>query len=161
MKKLVLTAFVASLILPTVAEAKNNHPMAGCGLIYMLGVKDNKSKGLQILASTFNNSYGTQTFGITSGTSGCTEDGLVAQSQEIQTFVEVNFEHLRYELSKGSGSYLSALSSLLGVTAQKMPDLNNYLQSQYSALFPSEKTTSTEFMTALQQSLQNRMDLLS
>ena len=75
--------------------ASGNHPMAGCGLGYLLFSNKDNSKVTQILGGTTNGTFGSQTFGITSGTSGCTEDGAVKFAKEAEVFAEVNHEALK------------------------------------------------------------------
>ncbi len=70
MRKVLLAMFVAAITLPSVALAKGNHPMAGCGLGYVLFSNKENDKVTQILGATTNATSGNQTFGMTSGTSG-------------------------------------------------------------------------------------------
>src|SRR5882672_4493787 len=76
MRKVMVLGVLASLV-PTLVMARGNHPMAGCGLGYLLLSNKDNDKVTQVLGSTTNGTFGTQTFGISSGTSGCTEDGTV------------------------------------------------------------------------------------
>ena len=80
MKKLLALSLVAALM-PSLAMARGNHPMAGCGLGYMLLSNKDNEKVTQVLGATTNGTFGTQTFGISSGTSGCTEDGAVKMAK--------------------------------------------------------------------------------
>jgi hypothetical protein len=160
MKKYLSIVLVSSLMAPALF-AKGNHPMAGCGLAYILFSKDDNSKGIQILAATTNNIYGTQTFAITSGTSGCTESGVVAKSKEVGVFAEVNLENLRLDISKGDGAYGRALALLLGVKAEAAPDMVKLLQSNYTVLFPSADTTYDEFLQNVSKTLAAHPELLS
>ena len=57
---------------------------AGCGLGGML-IKSN-TKLMQLFAVTTNGTLGSQTFGITFGTSGCSASGLVQNDKQIQYF---------------------------------------------------------------------------
>src|SRR6266404_3430340 len=93
MKKLIALSLVTSL-LPSLALAVRNHPMAGCGLGYILLSNKNNDKVTQILGATTNHT-GVQTFGISSGTSGCTEDGAVKVVRQTEVYAEVNFDVLR------------------------------------------------------------------
>jgi hypothetical protein len=154
-------AFLVGLaLLPLAAFAGNNHPMAGCGLIYMAGVRENKPFP-QIVASLFNASLGTQTFGITSGTSGCTEEGLVAMSVQAEVYAEANFKEIQREIVAGGGEFLAGFADLLGVRAEKRPELFSLLQVRYVALFPSADTSSLDMLNALKHELAQRPDLLS
>lgn len=93
------------------AAASGGHRMAGCGLGAM--VVEDSGKWAQVGAA-FLNGTGMQTFGITFGTSNCTEDGVAEASREKDAFVEANYADLRHDLSVGSGAYLSSLASLYG-----------------------------------------------
>ena len=96
---------------PAPAPAKGGQNMAGCGL-GSLAIQDN-SKWSQVGAA-FLNGTGMQTFGITFGTSNCTEDGVASASREKDAFVEANIADIRRDLSVGQGEYLSSLASYYG-----------------------------------------------
>lgn len=160
MKKQMMWALVAALLAPTAVFAKNSHPMAGCGLIYAAGLRQNKPFP-QIVASLFNNFYGTQTSGITSGTAGCTEAGLVAMNVETEVYADANFNDLRREMAAGRGEFLNGFADLLGVKREKRSDLFKLLQEKYAALFPSADTTSLDMLTSLRRELAQRRDLLA
>lgn len=66
--------------LPGLAEAKSSGttdtgPGCGWGKIWWAQDAGAKTKGVQILMATSNGMFGNQTFGISSGTLGCTNDG--------------------------------------------------------------------------------------
>src|SRR5882672_12037062 len=113
MKKL-LALGLTTLLVPTLALARGNHPMAGCGLGYLLLSNKDNDKVTQVLGATTNGTFGTQTFGISSGTSGCTQDGAVKVARATEVFVEVNLDSIRQDMAKGEGEYVNTLASLLG-----------------------------------------------
>src|SRR5947207_14210834 len=102
MRKVIALSVLASL-LPTFAMAAGNHPMAGCGLGYLLLSNKDNTKVTQVLGATTNGTFGTQTFGISSGTSGCTEDGAVKVARATEVYAEVNLDSLRHEMAMGKG----------------------------------------------------------
>src|SRR5437868_14162189 len=104
MKKLLTLSMVAAL-LPSFALASGNQPMAGCGLGYLLLSNKDNSKVTQVLGATTNGTFGTQTFGISSGTSGCTEDGAVKLTKATEVYAEVNLDTLRREMAMGQGEF--------------------------------------------------------
>lgn len=160
MRKLLAVGFALTLT-PIAAFAAGNHPMAGCGLGYvLLGNKDNE-KVNQILAGTTNATSGNQTFGISSGTSGCTEDGAVKMVKEAEVFAEVNLDTLRKEMASGEGEFVRAFASLLGADAAQVPQLVRFFHEEYKSLFPSSTTTSAELLQNLKDRLEQRSDLLS
>jgi hypothetical protein len=90
--------------------------MAGCGLGSMV-IEDN-NKWSQVGAA-FLNGTGMQTFGISFGTSNCTEDGVATASREKDAFVEANFADLRRDMAVGKGEYLSSLANLYGCQGER------------------------------------------
>src|SRR6202022_366645 len=102
MRRFLALGLVAGL-LPSLALAAGNHPMAGCGLGYLLLSNKDNTKVTQVLGATTNGTFGTQTFGISSGTSGCTEDGAVKVAKAAEVYAEVNLDSLRREMAMGKG----------------------------------------------------------
>src|SRR5258708_20288054 len=135
MRKVIALGIMASL-LPTLSMARGNHPMAGCGLGYLLLSNKDNDKVTQVLGSTTNGTFGTQTFGISSGTSGCTEDGAVKMARATEVFAEINLDSLRQEMASGQGDYVNAFSSLFGATLATQPLLCLLLPSPSPQLFP-------------------------
>src|SRR4029077_16319518 len=145
MKKL-LALSLATLLVPTLALAAGNHPMAGCGLGYLLLSNKDNEKVTQVLGATTNGTFGTQTFGISSGTSGCTEDGAVKMAKAAEVFAEVNLDSLRREMAIGKGEYVETFASLLGATEATRPAMLQLFKSAYASLFPSVNTTSGDLL---------------
>jgi len=113
------------------ASSAGGHRMAGCGL-GSLAIEDS-SKWAQVGAA-FLNGTGFQTFGITFGTSNCTEDGLAAAAREKDAFVEANLQEIRRDLSVGSGDYLASLASLYGCEGEKASAFGSALSKHQSRL---------------------------
>lgn len=132
-KLLVLSAFALLLAAPT-AFAGNS---AGCGLGHMLW-SGQSGMIANLLAVTTNGSFGSQTFGITSGTSGCnTSDTAYNQTQQEQ-FVSANMDKLSTQMAQGNGEYVSAMAELMGCSQAVQPEFAHMTQSHYEALFASD-----------------------
>ncbi len=105
MFKLFSTA-VISMVLGTAYAA--GYGAAGCGLGSMLLGSE---KGfVQVFASTTNGTAGSQTFGISSGTSNCGSGGKTAVA-----FIDANKTSLSSDIAKGQGETLDALAEIYGV----------------------------------------------
>ena len=100
-----------SIIFSTYALA-GGYGTAGCGLGSL--VFGDKEGMVQILAATTNVTFGSQTFGITSGTSNC--DGTKGGESSSRVFIETNREAIAKDIAKGQGETLSSLTSLAGCT---------------------------------------------
>lgn len=120
----------------------------GCGLGYMLF---QGQRGLlpQVLAATTNGTFGSQTFGMTTGTSGCSQDGIVSREHETAVYAQATIENLSQEMAQGQGEHLASLASLMGVPADLQPVFFQLTQQHYATLFPSEQNDAAQMLTAL------------
>lgn len=146
MKK-ILTMLVAVAGLAALAHAGGNND-AGCGLGSQI-FKDNEPVH-QVLASTTNGTVCSQTFGITTGTLGCTSGGLIKASRERAVFTATNFRALEKEMAAGSGQYSASLAALSGCKAEPF---SAFVKARYEKLLPSEKTSPAELLNNLDREL--------
>jgi len=155
MKKLLVLftalTFAALPATPVFAnDAYGNGP--GCGLGGDL-FKGNKAILHQVLASTTNGTMGLQSFGITSGTIGCTNNGQFASNGHATMFADLNFENLSQEMAQGGGEHLASLATLMGVPAEQQPAFFAMTQEKYAALIQSGETTPTALLKALHETM--------
>ncbi|HYR33569.1 MAG TPA: DUF3015 domain-containing protein [Burkholderiales bacterium] len=149
MKKLLAVVSVAALF-PVTAMAAGENNIGNCGW----GAKlfDGQSGvAPQVLAATTNGTFGNQTFGITSGTSGCTQDGAVKSNWKTALFIDGNKGKLARDMSVGSGEALDSLAHLMGVQAQDRVAFNRAAKDNMERIFANEATP--EIMAALRQVL--------
>lgn len=143
------TAFGAACALLTfaaAAPAQAGVGDSGCGLGH-LAWQGKNGKIAQILASTTNGTFGSQTFGISTGTSGCTASGMVRADKEQEYFANVNRDALYHEMARGEGENVAALAALMGCTDVRA--FATFTKSQYEALFPTSGTTGAEMLANL------------
>ncbi len=119
---------------------------AGCGLGSL--AFGNQPGAIQILAATTNGLFGTQTFGITTGTSNC---GSGVMSSGTMKFVEANREVLAKDISRGQGEAIGALAVINA--CQDSAKVGAALQKNFSAIFPSEAATNEQVTAAILQTL--------
>ncbi len=116
------------------SSSRGGHAMAGCGLGSMV-IEDN-SKWAQVGAA-FLNGTGIQTFGISFGTSNCTEDGVATASKEKDAFVEANYADLRKDVVVGQGEYLTSLASFYGCEGASVNSFGNSLKNNQEKILSS------------------------
>ena len=102
------------------AFAANPDTGPGCGLgkLAWADFKNQKNIAPQVLMVT-TNATGLNTFGISSGTSGCTNDGQVWAEHKVGVFASMNFENISQEMAQGHGEHLTSLATLMGVPAER------------------------------------------
>ena len=91
---------------------KMRYGMAGCGLGAMF--IDKNTLLPQVGAWFVNSSSASQTFGITTGTSNCTDKPGEHAKVEQEVFVQANLASLTREAAQGTGEHLSAFAEVLG-----------------------------------------------
>jgi hypothetical protein len=132
MKKLLVSlAAVAALSTGAFATVNNQ---TGCGLGSMI-IKDDSSAVMLALQATTNGTSGNQTFGITSGTSGCKKTKFVMNERAAE-FVASNMDILAKEMAAGHGESLDTLAELLKV--EDKVAFNAALQANYNKIYSSE-----------------------
>lgn len=155
MKKAVSVVSMATFALAlsgSVAQA-DGYGTAGCGLGSMLF--GDQPGLIQILAATTNGTFGTQTFGITTGTSNCVDAGGGTASAEA--FIETNRETLAKEIARGEGETISNLSTLAG--CQDEAAVGRALQADFKLIFPEASTSDKQVSEAVINSLSSHSDL--
>ncbi|HEU5075525.1 MAG TPA: DUF3015 family protein [Polyangiaceae bacterium] len=111
---------------------------AGCGLGSM--IFEPSESFMQVFAATTNGLSGTQTFGITSGTSNCDTGGGTAR--DVETFIAANRATLAVEAARGRGETIASLSSL--AACGDAGALARSLQSNFKTIFPSSTVSDQE-----------------
>lgn len=108
MKKTLLTMGFISLLSANVYAIDST----GCGLGSIVW-RGERGVAPQILAVTTNGTFGTQTFGITSGTSGCDPNGrITGGTGRIFAFLENNIDQFAFDVAKGNGETIDTIASI-------------------------------------------------
>jgi len=160
MKKLVLGSALFGLLglaflVPLGRAAPGSYGDAGCGLGSMLWSEGGAKAKIEnravreILAATTNGTFSSQTFGITTGISNCTEQGLVLREKEQELFVEANQDQLAREAAAGEGEYLTALASVMGCSEGARSHFAGQTKIHYGEIFGNAEATPAETLDAV------------
>jgi hypothetical protein len=121
---------IAISVMSATTMAAKPYGIAGCGWGSQLMGKDSG----QISAATTNGSSGTQTFGISSGTSNCVTASQ--QTAMIRNFIEANYESLVTDMAKGQGDSLITLASIYGCDTHVFA---TEMKSNYETITPAKE----------------------
>ena len=105
------------------------------------------------MMATTNGTFGSQTFGISTGTSGCTNDGKVWAEHKTEFFVAATFENLAEDMARGQGEHLTALAILLGVPADHQQMFFTLVQERYRDLIGRGETSPSALIKALDEAM--------
>ena len=145
MKFLLLATLV---LLPTFAMADSS---TGCGLGSMIWRKNSIVSAL--FRATTNHSFSSQLFGITTGTSGCSQHSIVKRDMYPVYYAEANLPELRYEMAQGQGEYVATFAEVLGCSPAAQVEFTAWAQSSYPKLFSNAKANSQDFLKGLGREL--------
>ena len=154
-KVLLLSVAVMFGMQAGLAMAANPDTGPGCGLGKLAwgDFKNQKNIGPQVLMATTNGTFGSNTFGISFGTSGCTNDGQVWADQKVTMFALLNFENLTQEMAQGGGEHLASLATLMGVPAEQQPAFFALTQERYAVLVNGGETSSVALVKSLNDAI--------
>lgn len=141
MKKLYLASLLAgaTMLASTPSFAVDS---TGCGLGSMAW-RGQKGIGPQVLAATTNVSFGSQTFGITFGTSGCDPNGRITggTGRMMLAFLESNMEQFAIDVAAGHGETIDTVAGILNVDSK---EFGLKAQAQFAYLFADENVEAVD-----------------
>jgi hypothetical protein len=146
MKKLIVS--IAAVAALSSAAFAGVNSQTGCGLGAMI-IKDDSSAVLLALQATTNGTSANQTFGITSGTSGCKKTKFV-MNERAEEFVASNMDQLAKEIAMGHGESVDTLAELLSVEDKEA--FASALQSNYNSIYSADDVKMAEVLDTISAS---------
>ena len=97
----------------------------------------------QVAAVTTNGTFGTQTFGITFGTSGCDPNGRVTGGTQkmVLAFLENNLEQFAMDAAAGQGETLTTLAGIMNMDEKTVAEKT---YQNFAVLFPNENVDAVD-----------------
>ena len=118
----------------------------GCGWGNLIFEGD--SGPIHFLATTTNGTSGNKTFGMTSGTNGCSTDGALTYGGE--SMLGSIMDEFSQDVAMGQGEALNAVAVLMGVAPEDRQTFAEVTHENFDLIFPSENITAKEVMTSLE-----------
>jgi hypothetical protein len=138
---------------PAAATGEVKYGTAGCGLgaiIFGPG-----TGFTQVLAATTNGSSANQTFGITSGTSGCDASAPAAKSAKV--YVKTNRAALAKEIARGKGETINGLAEI--ASCRNTSAVGTSLQKQFKQIFPNAQASDEQVSDSIVDALKGDASL--
>jgi len=156
-KKLYVCVFALFLLMGmsgmALGNPPNNGPGCGLGKLAWADSSQKETIGGQVLMATTNGTFGSQTFGISSGTSGCSNDGKIFASEKVNVFTAMNFDNLAQEMAQGRGEHLTSLATLMGVPEKNHQVFFAMTQENYTTLVQAGETSPKAVVKALHDAM--------
>jgi hypothetical protein len=144
MKKLMAGAVLLVASSSAFAEAPGG---PNCGWGNML-FKGQSGMLYHFLASTTNGTSGNASFGMTSGTNGCSVDGKLTYGGKAM--VNAMLDQFSADVAVGQGNALTAVAVAYGVAKEDQAAFAELAHANFSTLFPSENVTSDQVTESLE-----------
>ena len=140
---MLICALAFGLLASGEALAQSRPNNVGCGLGSMVW---EGSEGLfpQVFAATTNGTFGTQTFGISSETSGCAPNGKVTLNQKTSMFIGPNMNRLAQDMSRGEGETLASLADVMQIEPGDRAAFYAATQRNFERIMPTENATAED-----------------
>ena len=157
MKRVLMASLAVALMgmqagLALAAGTPDTGPGCGLGKLAFQNYPNAKTKGAQVLMATLNGT-GANTFAISSGTSGCTDDGRWWAENKTTMFAELNSDALAQEMAQGSGEHLASLATLLGVPQDQHRAFFAMTQERYTALTQAGEVSAVAMIKAMNDAI--------
>lgn len=143
MKKMLIVTALLGVSASALAEAPGG-PNCGWGNMLMEG---NNGLGSHLVASLTNGSTGNNTFGMTSGTNGCSTNGTLTYSGT--SLVSAVMDEFGEDVARGDGEALTAVAVALGIAEQDRPQFKALMHENFSTLFPSQDVTAEQVTNSI------------
>ena len=118
-----------------------------CGWGNMLFEGD--SGPVHFLATTTNGTSGNKTFGMTSGTNGCSTNGSLTYGGS--SLIGSIMGEFSEDVARGEGEALNAVAVMYGVEQQDRATFSAAMHANFQTLFPSEDVTAEEVMASMNE----------
>jgi hypothetical protein len=144
MKKLLLGTLLTALSVNAFAEAPGG---PSCGWGNML-FKGDRGMAAHFVALTTNGTSGNATFGMTSGTNGCSTKGILTYGGKSMLALSGMLDELSEDMAKGDGEALTTYAVVLGVQPQDRAHFAAVTHAHFTEIFSSANVTAEQVQAA-------------
>ena len=145
MKKILIGALLMGATSMAMAEAPGG---PNCGWGNML-FKGQSGIGPHFAASITNGTSGNATFGMTTGTNGCSVNGTLTYSGNAMIGMEGVLDEFIADAANGQGDALNAVAVSMGIEQNDRAAFAAAVHSNFDKLFPSADVTAEQVQASL------------
>ncbi len=102
-----------------------------------------------VLGLTTNGSTGNNTFGVTTGTNGCSSSGTITYGG--QNMVSAIMNEFTEDVARGEGDALNTVAIVYGVKQEDRKVFAEVMHENFAVLFPDEDVTAAEMMVSIEE----------
>ena len=141
---------IAGLVLISASSVANAGAAGGAGCGWGQALFDGQSgTATHVLAGLTNALTGNNTFGMTTGTNGCSTTGTLSYGGE--SVVSAIMDEFSEDVARGEGDAMDTVAVVYGVDAQDRDTFAKVMHENFTTLFPSEDVTAEEMMASIEE----------
>lgn len=144
MKKIITGLVLLSASSVSMAEAPGG-PNCGWGNMLFDG---QSGLGAHIIASITNGTSGNNTFGMTTGTNGCSTSGTLSYGGK--SMVSSIMGEFSEDVARGEGDAMDTVAVVYGVEKQDREAFAKVMHENFAVIFPSEDVTADDMMASIE-----------
>ncbi len=145
MKRTLLGLVLTGLSATTFADAAGGN---GCGWGNMM-FEGRTGKAPHILGLTTNGTSGNNTFGVTSGTNGCSSNGTISYGGKEMVDVSAVMDEFSEDVARGEGEVITAVAVSLGIEPKDRATFKAVMHKNFTTIFPSENVSTEDVLAAM------------
>lgn len=145
MKKAIISAALLTVSSSAFAAAPGG-PDCGWGNLLFDG---QSGIGPHFLASITNGTSGNATFGMTTGTNGCSANGTLTYGGA--SLLGSIMDEFSEDVARGDGEAMNAVAVMYGIEKADRATFASVMHENFTALFPSENVTAEEVMASMNE----------
>jgi hypothetical protein len=140
MKRILLGTLLAAASLNAMAQAPGG-PDCGWGNMLFEGQRGTPA---HFLASTTNGTSGNATFGMTSGTNGCSTNAPLTYGGKSWLAMNGMMDELSEDMAKGQGEALTTYAVVMGVAPEDRTYFESVTHQHFQQIFTSSQATAED-----------------
>lgn len=140
MKRILIGTLLAAASLQAMAQAPGG-PDCGWGNMLFEGQRGTPA---HFLASTTNGTSGNATFGMTSGTNGCSTNAPLTYGGKSWLAMNGMMDELSEDMAKGQGEALTTYAVVMGVKPEDRAYFESVTHSHFNQIFSSSDVTAED-----------------
>ena len=149
MKKILMASVLATASASSFAVVPGGD---SCGWGNML-FEGQSGLPIHIVASTTNGTSGNNTFGMTSGTNGCSANGALTYGGKSMINLGAIMDEFSEDVARGDGEALTAVAVSMGIEDSDRAHFKAVLHDNFNTLFPSDSVTAESVTASMMELL--------
>lgn len=122
----------------------------GCGVGTILW-EGQRGVFAKTLAATTNGVLANQLLGISSGTLGCQQGGVITAAARLPMYASANLDQIAADMAAGEGEALDNLAALYGIVEADRAEFQQTARANFAVIFADQQTTAGGMLTALEK----------